>query len=172
MDVMDAIRARFSVRSFKHYDIEDSKLERVMEAARLAPSARNLQEWRFVVVRNEETREALSEAANGQRFLAEAPAVIVGCAITSEHVMSCGLHCFPIDVSIAMAYMTLAAVEEGLGTCWVGAFSEERVHDVLGIPREVIIVGLLPIGYPDAEAPPKKRLPLNEIMMLEEWRGE
>jgi nitroreductase len=171
MDVMDAIRQRFSVRKFKDYEIEESKLERVLEAARLAPSARNLQEWRFVVVRDERMRHALSEAANGQQFVAQAPAVIVGCAITSEHVMSCGLHCFPIDVSIAMAYMTLQAVEEGLGTCWIGAFNSEKVRDLLGIPNDVIVVGLMPIGYPDAQAPPKKRLSLGEIVMEERWRG-
>lgn len=171
MTVMDAIRQRFSVRKFKPFEIEEEKLNRVLEAARLAPSARNLQEWRFVVVRDPAVREALSEAANGQRFVAEAPAVIVGCAVNTEHIMSCGLHCFPIDVSIAMAYMTLAAVEEGLGTCWVGAFNADRVHALLGIPDEVVIVGLLPIGYPDAEAPPKKRLSLDEIVMFERWTG-
>jgi nitroreductase len=170
MDVMDAIEQRFSVRKFKDYEIEESKLRRVLEAARLAPSARNLQEWRFVVVQNADMREALAEAANGQQFVAEAPAVIVGCAVTSEHVMSCGLHCFPIDVSIAMAYMTLEAVEEDLGTCWVGAFNADKVRDLLGIPSDVIVVGLMPIGYPDADAPPKKRMSLDEIMMEEQWR--
>lgn len=170
MDVMDAIQQRFSVRKFKEYEIEDEKLEKVIEAARLAPSARNLQEWRFVVVRDPDMRHALSQAANGQQFVAEAPAVIVGCAITSEHVMSCGLHCFPIDVSIAMAYMTLEAVEQDLGTCWIGAFNSDKVRDLLGIPDDVIVVGLLPIGYPDAKAPPKNRLSLDEIMMEERWR--
>lgn len=171
MDVMDAIKERFSVRKFKSYEIEDKKLEWVLEAARLAPSARNLQEWRFVVVRNRDMREALAEAANGQQFVADAPAVIVGCAVTSEHVMSCGLHCFPIDVSIAMAYMTLEAVEQGLGTCWIGAFDADQVHDLLEIPRDVIVVGLLPIGYPDTEAPPKKRLSSDEIVMEGRWRA-
>jgi len=171
MDVVDAIQQRFSVRKFKSYELEDSKLDRVMEAARLAPSARNLQEWRFVVVRDAQMREALSDAANGQQFVAQAPAVIVACAVTDEHVMSCGLQCFPIDVSIAMAYITLQAVEEGLGTCWVGAFNADKVADLLGIPKDVIVVGLMPIGYPDAEAPPKKRMSLGEIMMEERWQG-
>jgi nitroreductase len=124
-----------------------------------------------VVVENADMRQALAEAANGQQFVAEAPAVIVGCAVTSEHVMSCGLHCFPIDVSIAMSYMTLAAVEEGLGTCWIGAFNADKVRDLLDIPNDVIVVGLLPVGYPDAEAPPKKRLSLDEIVMEERWEA-
>jgi len=171
MTVMEAIRQRFSVRKFKEFEIEEERLDRVLEAARLAPSARNLQEWRFVVVRNPDMRRALSEAANGQAFVAEAPAVIVACAITTEHIMSCGLHCFPLDVSIAMAYMTLVAVEEELGTCWIGAFNADRVKGLLGIPAEAIVVGLLPIGYPDVEPPRKKRLPLDEIVMPERWRG-
>ncbi|MEA3400383.1 MAG: nitroreductase family protein [Armatimonadota bacterium] len=171
MDVMEAIRERFSVRKFKHYEIEEGKLETVLEAARLAPSARNLQEWRFVVVRDPRMREALAEAANGQRFVGEAPVVIVGCAISGEHVMSCGLHCFPIDVAIAMTHMTLAAVEQGLGTCWIGAFNADKVQELLGIPEEVIVVGLLPIGYPATEAPPKKRLSLDDIVMAERWQG-
>ena len=171
MDVMDAIEQRFSVRKFKDFEIEEKKLERVLEAARLAPSARNLQEWRFVVVQDPAMREALAEAANGQQFVAQAPAVIIGCAVTSEHVMSCGLHCFPIDVAIAMSYMTLQAVEEDLGTCWIGAFNADKVRDLLGIPNDVIVVGMMPIGYPDAESPPKKRLDLSEIMMAERWIG-
>ena len=170
MEVTAAIQQRFSVRKYKPYDLEDEKLERVLEAARLAPSARNLQEWRFVVVRDPAMREALVDAANGQQFIGEAPAVIVACALTTEHVMPCGLHCFPIDVAIAMAYMTLAAVEEDLGTCWIGAFNADRVRDLLDIPNDAIVVGLLPIGYPAAQAPPKKRLSLDEIVMEERWR--
>ncbi len=170
MTVMEAIGRRFSVRKFKPYEIEDDRLERVLEAARLAPSARNLQEWRFVVVREPRMRAALAEASNGQGFVGEAPAVIVACATSTEHVMSCGLHCFPIDVSIAMAYMTLAAAEEELGTCWIGAFNADKVKELLGIPEGVIVVGLLPIGYPDAEAPSKTRLAMDEIVMPERWR--
>ena len=171
MTVMEAIKNRFSVRKFKSYEIEKEKLERVLEAARLAPSARNLQEWRFIVVQDPDMRRALAQAANGQSFVGEAPAVIVACAITTEHVMSCGLHCFPIDVAIAMAYMTLAAVEEGLGTCWIGAFNADKVRALLGIPEQVIVVGLLPIGYPDAEPPSKNRLSLDDIVMHERWSG-
>ncbi len=168
---MDAIRERFSVRSYESGDIEEEKLERVLEAARLAPSARNLQEWRFVVVRDASAREALADAAKGQQFVSEAPAVIVACSVQSDYVMTCGLHAFAVDVSIAMAYMTLQAVEEGLGTCWIGAFHADRVKEVLGIPEEVTVVGMLPIGYPATEPPAKKRLDLAEIVMHERWRG-
>jgi len=169
--VMEAIRQRFSVRSFKDYEIEETKLARVLEAARLAPSASNRQEWRFVVVRDEHMRRQLAEAARGQKFVGEAPAVIVGCAVTTDHIMPCGLHCYPIDVAIAMTHITLAAVEEGLGTCWIGAFDADRVRDLLDIPSDVIVMGMLPIGYPEAQAPEKKRLALDEIVFEERWGG-
>ncbi|MCD6361610.1 MAG: nitroreductase family protein, partial [Armatimonadetes bacterium] len=139
------------------------------EAARLAPSASNRQEWRFILVRDEEMRRRLAEAARGQKFVGEAPAVIVACSNTSDHIMPCGLHCHPIDVAIAMTHITLVATEEGLGTCWIGAFDADKVRDLLGIPEEIVVVGMLPIGYPDAEAPPKKRLAMDEILFQERW---
>jgi len=169
MDLTTAIDQRFSVRSFKKYGIEPDKMARVMEAARLAPSASNRQEWRFVVVRDERMRERLADAARGQAFVGEAPAVIVACAVTADHVMPCGLHCFPIDVAIAMSYITLAATAEGLGTCWIGAFDPDKVREVLGIPIDVVVVGMLPIGYPEGTAPGKKRLAMDEIVFNEKW---
>ena len=94
--VMEAIQERFSVRSFKPYEIEDDKLARVMEAARLAPSASNRQEWRFVVVTDRTMRSALCQAASGQRFVAEAPVILAACAETDGHVMACGETAYPI----------------------------------------------------------------------------
>ncbi len=170
MDVMQAVQERFSVRSFQAREIEPEKLERVMEAARLAPSASNRQEWRFVLVRDEQARAKLAEAARGQQFVGGAPAVIVACAVGADHVMPCGLHCYPIDVSIAMSYITLAATAEGLGTCWIGAFDPDSVREVLGIPTDVVVLGMLPIGYPEGTAPGKNRLSMGEIVFEEKWR--
>ena len=171
MTVMEAIELRHSVRAFKPYEVENDKLERVLEAGRLAPSASNRQEWRFVVVRKEATRELLADAARGQRFVAEAPVVIVCCAVSTDHMMPCGLYCYPIDVAIAMSYMTLQAVEEGLGTCWIGAFDPDKVREILGIPGDVIVVGLLPLGYPEGAAPAKKRLHMDQVRFDEKWTG-
>jgi nitroreductase len=144
-------------------------LGRVLEAGRLAPSARNLQEWKFVVVRDPELRSRLVEAARGQSFVGEAPAVIVGCAVETEHVMTCGQHCYPIDVAIAMDHMTLAATAEGLGTCWIGAFYEDKVKDILRIPDEVRVVAIMPIGYPAGELTPRPRKPLDEVVVWDRW---
>ncbi len=170
MDVYEAIIKRKSVRSFKDEEVPDEIISRLLEAARLAPSASNRQEWRFVVVRDQVMRKKLAEAARGQKFVAEAPVVLACCAETDEHVMACGQLCYPIDVAIAMDHITLCAAGEGLGTCWIGAFEEEPVKQLLGIPSPVRVVGLLPIGYPtDPSSVKKKRLPLEEIVKYERW---
>ena len=98
-----------------------------------------------------------------------APVVIAACAETDNHVMKCGQLCYPIDVAIAIDHMTLQATAEGLGSCWIGSFEEEKVKEVLGIPESIRIVELLAIGY--AAVPPREfsRLPLSEIVHWEKW---
>jgi len=170
MELWDAIRRRRSIRKFKDQPIEDEKLNRVLEAGRLAPSAGNRQEWKYVVVREPETRQKLAEAANGQQFVAEAAVVIACCAREAGHVMTCGQSSYPIDVAISVDHMTLAAVEEGLGTCWIGAFKEAPVKAVLNIPADVRVVALLPLGYPDMEPKPRQRKAMDEVVCYEVWR--
>ena len=170
MDVMEAISKRRSIRSWQDKPVEKEKLERVLEAGRLAPSANNRQPWRFVVVTDETTRKNLATAANDQAFVGEAPVVLVGCAVETDRIMACGQHCYPIDIAIAMTNMTLTAVAEGLGTCWIGAFNEDKVKKVLDIPEEVRVVELMPLGYP--EGPPKparSHKTLQEFCVYERW---
>ena len=170
MNVMDVIKTRKSVRRFLDKPIEDEKLNAVLEAGRLAPSASNRQEWRFVIVRDPETRRKLAEAADRQTFVGGAPAVIVACAETDGHIMRCGQPSYPIDVAIALDHVTLAATELGLGTCWIGAFDERRVKEILSIPERIRVVELMPIGYPSDPSPVRKnRLPLSTIVKYEHW---
>ena len=169
MNVFQAIKTRRSVRSYLDKPVEEDKLLRVLEAARLAPSANNYQEWRLVVVRDDVTRQKLMAAARGQGFVGQAPVVIVCCAQTDGHVMTCGQKCYPIDVAIAIDHMTLMAVEEGLGTCWVGSFYADQVKQILGIPESVPIVELLTLGYPAKTPQPTERLSLGEIVKHERW---
>ena len=170
MDVLDAIKTRKSIRKYLEKPLEDEKLNVVLEAARLAPSAGNRQEWRFVVVRDPKTRTRLAEAANSQTFVGQAPVVIAACAETDGHVMRCGQLCYPIDVAIALDHMSLAATELGLGTCWIGAFNEQKVKEILGIPEETRVVQLMPLGYPsDASLIRKSRLQLDRIVKHERW---
>jgi len=170
MDVMDAIRSRKSVRAYLDKPIEDEKLNTVLEAGRLAPSASNRQEWRFVIVRDAGTRKKLAAVAGGQAFVGEAPVVIVACAVTDGHVMKCGQLSYPIDVAISLDHITLAAAEQGLGTCWIGLFDEQKVKELLEIPEQVRVVELMPLGYPaDPSIRVKKRLALTEIVRYEYW---
>ena len=170
MEVMEAIKGRQSVRAYEPREVEEEKLLRILEAGRLSPSASNRQERRFVVVKDADRRKLLSEAAKNQKFVAEAPVVIVACAaVDTDYVMACGQLAYPIDTAIAVDHMTLQAVEEGLGTCWIGAFDEERVKEILNIPEEVRVVSLLPIGYPADVSRPKSRMGLDEIVMQEKW---
>jgi nitroreductase len=170
MTVQDAIRARKSVRSFEDRPVPEETLARVLEAARLAPSAKNVQEWRFVVVTDEALRTRIAEASGNQKFVGKAPVVIVACAETDRRVMSCGHLAFLIDVAIAIDHLTLAATEEGLGTCWIGAFDPGKIRQILGIPSEIEVVEVLPLGYPaDPSIKQKDRLPASEIVHRERW---
>jgi nitroreductase len=169
MKISDAIRQRRSVRAFLDKPVEDEKLLRVLEAGRLAPSASNRQGWKFVVVRDKAARDRLVEVAKGQKFVGQAPVVIAACGTITDYRMTCGQLSYPIDVAIAVDHMTLQAVEEGLGTCWIGAFYEDKAKTLLGIPDDVRVVALLPLGYPAEEPPPRPRKPLEEIVARERW---
>jgi len=170
VDVYEAIIKRKSVRAFKDKDVPEEMISRLLEAARLAPSASNRQEWRFIVVRDPATRKQLSKAAMGQKFVGEAPVVLACCAETDGHVMACGQLCYPIDVAIAIDHITLCATADGLGTCWIGAFDESQVKEILGLPPQIRVVGLLPVGYPkDPSSVKKDRLLLKEIVKYERW---
>jgi nitroreductase len=169
MDVFEAIRIRRSIRKFDRRAVEPDKLERVLEAGRLAPSARNLQNWRFIVVQDQEVRNQLMDAAKGQHFVGRAPIVIVGCGTMADYVMSCGQPAHTVDVAIALTQMTLQAVAEGLGSCWVCAFDEARVKQLLSIPEDVRAVALLPLGYPDEAPEPRTREPLAKIVCRDKY---
>ena len=168
MDLMQAIRARRSIRSFLDRPVEEEKLLAILEAGRLAPSARNMQDWRFIVVKDADTRSRLAVAARDQQFVGQAPVVIAACG-TSDLVMTCGQPAYPIDVAIAVDHMTLAAASLGLGTCWIGAFYEDKVKEILGVPQEIRVVALLPLGYPAEETAPRPRKNLDDIVAWEHW---
>lgn len=169
MEVLDAIQKRFSVRKYLDTPVPADILGRVMEAARLAPSAGNGQEWRFILVTDAHKRRRLVDAAQGQMFLAQAPIVIVACALTDERIMACGQPAYVIDVAIALEHIALQAAAEGLGTCWIGAFDEDSARQVVGAPDDVRVVQLMPLGFPMVEAGVKNRKDISEIVMYDEW---
>ena len=168
MNVMDAIKARRSIRAYQDRLVEEEKLLQVLEAGRLAPSARNLQDWKFIVVRDKEKRQRLSVVAMGQPSVAQAPVVIAACG-TTEYIMSCGQYTYPIDVSISIDHMSLEAIEQGLGTCWIGAFHEDQVKEILGVPDKIRVVIMLTLGYPAESPSARPRMKLEEIVSYDGW---
>jgi nitroreductase len=141
MEVFEAILKRHSVRAYSPDPLPKDKLEKILEAGRSAPSAANIQPWHFIVVINQQKRKKLGGIF--AKFLSETPVVIVGCgnreASSKWHI---------VDTAIAMQNMVLAATAEGLGTCWVGSFDEEKVKKLLKIPEKFSIIALLAVGYP------------------------
>ena len=170
MELKEAIRKRQSIRDYDDKPVPEEKLKRVLEAARLAPSANNRQPWRFVVVKERKRRQELAQAANGQTFISEAPIVIAAVATNVEHIMTCGVPSYAVDLAIAVDHITLAAVDEELGTCWIGAFSQQRVREILGIPAKYRVVTLLPLGFPRREKEIKVRKALEEIVCYETFK--
>lgn len=150
MDVLEAIRIRRSVRTYSDRPIPDDVLDRMRQALRSAPSACNLQPWQFIFVSDADLRQKLARAANDQLFIAEAPLTIVACGFPDDaykHMGGDG-NSTDIDVAIALDHLMLAAVAEGLGTCWIGAFSEKKVKQLLEVPKHVKVVAMTPLGYP------------------------
>ena len=169
MDVFTAITGRRSVRTYKNTEVEEDKLQKILDAARLAPSASNRQQWKFIVVKNQETRKKLARAANGQNFVAEAPVIIVACATETKAVMMCGQPTHTVDLSIACAYLILEAYELGLATCWLGAFKEDEVKRILNIPPGVRVVTMTPVGYPNQPLSQGIRKSLKDIICREQY---
>ncbi len=169
MDVYECIKSRRSVRSYLDKDVEEEKLNRILDSARRAPSANNKQNWKFIVVTDPDLRKRLCVAAKNQGFVAEAPVVIAACATKTDHIMTCGHPSHLVDLAIAIDHMTLAARELGLGTCWIGAFQQDEVKKILGIPQGVEVIELLPVGYPAKWPDPKPRKKLKEIVSVNGW---
>jgi len=160
---MEAIKTRRSIRKYLPKPIEQEKLDRVLEAGRLAPSAQNAQNWKFILVRDPDKLKLLYEAAYQQPHMGEAPAAIVCCA-TSDRVMDCGQPVATVNLSIALSYMMLEARELGLGTCWLGHFRAGEAASALGVPDGVTVVALTPLGYPAEDPEPRPRKTLPEVV--------
>ena len=164
MNVFEAIKARRSIRKYEQTPVPQEKLKKILEAARLAPSAGNRQPWGFVVVRDAERKKALAEAANNQTFLADAALIVAAVGDPEISKKWCEK-----DVMIAVEHLALSAAALGYGTCWIGAFNEAKVKSLLGIPERVNVVALLPIGVPDETPPTRPRKGLSEIFFEEEY---
>jgi len=171
MSVFDIMKSRRSVRKYKSKPIPEDVLNKVLEAARIAPSGKNFQPWKFIIVRDRKKREELAVASRNQFFIAQAPVVIVACGFPDSSYQYQGnyMRSWPIDVSIAVDHLMLMAWEEGLGTCWIGAFREDEVKQVLSIPDDVRVLALTPLGYPDEEPRDRGRKEMSEIISYDKY---
>ncbi|MCL5985155.1 MAG: nitroreductase family protein [Actinobacteria bacterium] len=166
MQLLELMRSRHSIRGYSNREIEKEKLDYVIEAFRVAPSAKNIQPWHLVVVNDRGIINKLVPACNNQAFIAEAPIVIavIGDEENAYGRMGGYANSLFVDIGIALEHLILAAWEKGLGTCWIGAFKEEEVKGILNIPKDLRVVALTPLGYPDAEPRDRGRKSVREIV--------
>jgi nitroreductase len=169
MDVYEAIRKRYSCRSYEDRPIDEDKLRRVLEAGRLAPSGRNLQNWKFIVARDPEVRRKLV-AASEQDWMAEVPVIVAVVSTEPERVMFCEVPAGAVDCAIPIDHMTLAATAEGLGSCWIGHFKQQEVKDALGVADSAQVIEMLTLGYPaDSRCGEKDRKPFDDVVSFDRF---
>jgi nitroreductase len=169
VEFSELIKERYSVRAYRPDPVEDEKLEKVLEAARLAPTAVNRQPFQLLVIRTQGREEELYDIYKRAWFV-EPPLVICACGLPERGwTRRDGKSYVDVDVAIAMDHLILAAADEGLGTCWVGAFDPDAARRVLGLPEEVEPIAFTTLGYPADEPGTKKRKPLDELVRYERW---
>lgn len=169
MGLLPEIERRASVRSYTDEPVSEESLERILEAGRRAPSAKNRQSWRFVVVTDDDTRRRIEDAAFGQEYVGRAPVVIALCTTNIEYKMPNGQLSYPIDLSIAASFMMLQATHEELGSCLVTTFREDDVKNVLTVPYSMRVVLLLTVGHTAGSPEQLHRLPLERIISYNHW---
>lgn len=175
MNIYEVIEARRSIRRYKPDPVGEEMVARILNAARLAPSWKNLQCWRFIVVRGDEGKVGLLTAFEdtnpGKKAITAAPVMIVLCADPQASGKMGDRDYYLVDAGIAMENLMLAARSEGLGTCWLGEFDENAARSALGIPSHWRVVGLTPLGVPDQDPKPRPRKTMEEIAFREKWEG-
>lgn len=170
MDVFEAISKRRSVRKYLESPVEWDKVSQILESARLAPSAGNVQDWKFIVITDENLRKAIAEASLGQHWMAQAPVMITVCADIDKMKRFYGVRgerLYSIqDCAVAATHMMLEAQSLGLATCWVGAFDENMVQRALSLPDNIRPQVILTLGYPAEEPKQTPRLRLENMVFL------
>ncbi|MHB9024370.1 MAG: nitroreductase family protein [Armatimonadota bacterium] len=168
MNFYDLVNARYSIRDYAETPVPEETIRRILEAARLAPSACNRQPWHFFVVQDAAVRRRLFPA-DRQGWVADAPVVLVACSYPAQAWVrgADGKNHADIDLAIAMEHIVLSATEEGLGSCWICAFDPDIVRQALELPAGMEPVAITPLGYPAGGHGPRNRKSLDEIVT---WR--
>lgn len=167
MDLLNLIKSRRSVRLYEDRPVKEEDLQIILEAARWAPTGANLQPWHFVIVRDKELRKQIGKYARfffiKSSHVEHAPCVIILCYEKNKGKF--GIY----DVTLAGGNILLVAQSLGLGTCWIGAFDEEKIKELIGIPENVSVVALITLGYPKENPAPPPRLEIEKIVHYESW---
>jgi len=164
VEFLELVQKRYSVRGYKPDTIDEKKLEQILEAARLAPTAANKQPFQFLVLRTA-GKEAELRRLYDRAWFAQAPVVICACGIPAQAwVRMDGKNYCDVDVAIAMDHLVLAATATGLGTCWIANFDPAIARQVLALPGGVEPIAFTPLGYPNDPPRPRKRKPLTELV--------
>lgn len=169
MGLLPEIENRTSIRKFRNVPLDAARLERILEAGRLAPSAKNRQPWRFVVIDNSGLKEKIAEAAYGQPQVRDAGALVVACSTNVEYVMPNGQLSYPIDISFAVSFMMLQAEREGYGSCIVTTFNESSVMKILSLPYSMRAVMILAVGEKDEEPQKTGRKSTGQVISFNRW---
>jgi nitroreductase len=169
MEFADLIQTRYSVRAYRSDPVEEDKLQRVLEAARLAPTAANRQPFQVIVIHTAGREEELGQIYQREWFT-QAPLLICACGWSERAWVSKeGVNYLYVDVAIVMDHLILAATDLGLGTCWVAAFDREKARQILGLPDDVTPIAMTPLGYPADQPKAKVRKDLSELVRHERW---
>lgn len=169
MDLFDVIGRRYSVRAYRPDPIEDEKLQQILEAARMAPTAANRQPVRVIVIPTAGRQDALHRIY-GREWFTDAPLVLCVCGVEAEGWIRSqdGKSHIDVDAAIVMDHMVLAATALGLGTCWIAAFNPDAARDVLGLPQGTSPILFTPLGYPADQPRPKQRKELADLVKRED----
>ncbi len=162
--VYEVILNRRSIRSYLKRELTNEQLFKILNAARWAPSARNLQPWHFILILDDKLKEKMVPICFNQKFIGEASCIVVGLADLEKSPKWA-----IVDTTIALEHMVLVAHELGLGTCWIGAFDENKVKKLLKIPDKYKVVALLTIGYPAEQPLRKPRVNIEEIYSINQY---
>lgn len=169
MDILAVLRQRFTARSFDGHPINPEKLERILEAGRLAPSAKNRQTWRFIAIRRPEIKQVLAKACFGDERILQSGCIIATCTTNIQYTMPNGQPSHPLDIAFAVSHMALQAVHEGLASAVLGSYDEQIVKDLLSVPYSMRVVLLLAIGNSDDKNEYVNRLPRDRVISYDHW---
>ncbi len=169
MDILVEIRERFTAKSFDGRPIDSDALDRILEAGRLAPSAKNRQTWRFIAIKKPETKQVLSNACFGDARILNSGCIIAACTTNIQYTMPNGQPSYPLDIAFAVSYMDLQATHERLATAIISSYDENAVKSLLTTPYSMRVVLLLAVGHSPETKPFKSRLPSNRLISYNHW---